>query len=45
MAGRLVRTSRNVPWFTTMGQERLGPNLAIAVDPRNSTTVYIAWST
>ena len=43
VAGRLVRTSRNVPWFTTMGQELLGPNLAIAVDPRNSSTVYIAW--
>jgi hypothetical protein len=44
VAGRLVRTSVNVPWFTTMGQERLGPNLAIAVDPRNSSTVYIAWA-
>jgi hypothetical protein len=42
-AGRLVRTARNVAWFTTMGQERLGPNLAIAVDPRNSDRVYIAY--
>ena len=44
VAGRLVRTSRNVPWLTTMAQERIGPNLAIAVDPRNSSTVYIAWA-
>ena len=42
-AGRLVRTAQNVAWFTTMGQERLGPNLAIAVDPRNSDRVYIAY--
>ena len=44
LAGRLVMTGRNVPWFTYMGQQRLGPNLAIAVDPRNSSTVYIAWA-
>jgi hypothetical protein len=44
LAGRLVRTGLNVPWFTFMGQERLGPNLAIAVDPRNSSNVYIAWA-
>jgi hypothetical protein len=44
LAGRLVRTGRNVPWFTFMGQERLGPNIAIAVDPRNSSTVYLAWA-
>ena len=43
LAGRLVRTGQNVAWFTTMGQERLGPNLAIAVDPRNSDRVYIAY--
>ena len=44
VAGRLVRTGRNVPWFTFIGQERLGPNIAIAVDPRNSSTVYLAWA-
>jgi hypothetical protein len=44
LAGRLVMTGRNVPWFTYMGQERLGPNIAIAVDPRNSSNVYIAWA-
>jgi len=43
LAGRIVRTGRNVPWMTFMGQERLGPNLAIAVDPRDSANVYIAW--
>ncbi len=44
LAGRLVMTGRNVPWFTYMGQERLGPNIAIAVDPRNSSNVYVAWA-
>jgi len=44
LAGRLVRTALNVMWFTRMGQERLGPNLAIAVDPRNSSNVYIAFT-
>jgi hypothetical protein len=44
LAGRLVRTGLNVMWFTYMGQERLGPNLAIAVDPRNSSNVYIAFT-
>jgi hypothetical protein len=44
LAGRLVQTARNVMWFTYMGQERLGPNLAIAVDPRNSSNVYIAYT-
>jgi hypothetical protein len=44
LAGRLVRTGVNAPWFTFIGQQRLLPNLAIAVDPRNSSNVYIAWT-
>jgi hypothetical protein len=44
LAGRLVRTGVNAPWFTNLGQQRLLPNLAIAVDPRNSSNVYIAWT-
>ena len=27
-----------------LGQERLGGHLSIAVDPRNSSTVYLAWA-
>lgn len=30
-------------WNATMGQERLGADLSIAVDPRNSATVWVAW--
>jgi hypothetical protein len=26
LADRLVMTGRNVPWFTFMGQKRMGPN-------------------
>jgi CARDB len=45
---RVVR-DRVLPWANTsqpnFGQERfVGSNLSIAVDPRNSSTVYIAWA-
>jgi len=30
-------------WNATMGQERLGADLAIAVDPTDSDTVWVAW--
>lgn len=46
-AGRLVVTGRTliVTGGASVGQQRLGAsNLAIAVDPRNSRTVYIAWA-
>jgi len=47
LAGRLVVTGRTVPWanFSTFGQERfVGSNITIAVDPRNSSVVYVAWA-
>ena len=42
-AGRLVVTGVHFTWNATMGQERLGGDLSIAVDPNNSSTVYIAY--
>jgi hypothetical protein len=47
--GRRVVQDRTVPWANTsqptFGQERfVGSNLSIAVDPRNSATVYAAWA-
>ena len=49
LPGRLVATGRTVPWMNAnqpaFGQERfVGSNITIAVDPRNSFTVYIAWA-
>ncbi len=43
-----VRLAQNVqiPWanFAFLGQERVGSHLSIAVNPRNSSVVYIAWA-
>ncbi len=49
LAGMRVVTGRTVPWANVnqpaFGQERfVGSNISIAVDPRNSSTVYIAWA-
>jgi hypothetical protein len=41
--GKRVVTGRFIKWNATMGQERLGGDLSIAVDPTNSSIVYIAW--
>jgi hypothetical protein len=41
--GQRVATGRFVRFNDTMGQERLGADLAIAVDPNDARTVYIAW--
>jgi hypothetical protein len=41
--GQRVATHRFIRFNDTMGQERLGADLAIAVDPTNAGTVYIAW--
>lgn len=42
---RVVRGIR-FPWSNapTLGQERLGGDLSIAVDPDDSSTVYVAWA-
>jgi hypothetical protein len=44
--GQIVVTGVNVVWNAgaAFGQERLGGNVAIAVDPRNSSNVYVAWA-
>ena len=48
IAGRRVVTDRTLPFTggsSGLGQERLvGSNLGIAVDPRDSSVVYIAWA-
>ena len=47
-AGVRVVTQRSLPFFPTtgqLGQERLvGSNLSIAVDPRDSRVLFIAWA-
>jgi acyl-CoA hydrolase len=49
LAGRRVATSLSFPFNQTgiaaNGQERWGGDISIAVDPRNSSTVYVAFST
>ena len=46
LPGRLVATRVTIPWSNapTLGQERIGSTLSIAVDPLHSTTVYLAWA-
>jgi len=43
--GRLVATGRTIPWSNaqTLGQERIGSTLSIAVHPSQSGIVYICW--
>ncbi|MEV7027695.1 hypothetical protein [Kitasatospora sp. NPDC093558] len=41
--GQLVATDRFVAFNAIMGQERLGGDLTIAVDPRDANSVWIAW--
>jgi hypothetical protein len=44
--GKIVTSGITVPWHNTefIGSERVGGDLAIAVNPKNSSTVYIAWT-
>lgn len=42
-AGKTVAPGRFIRWEAIMGQERLGGDLAIAVDPNHSGTVWLAW--
>lgn len=47
LAGRRVVTGVIVPWINgpTFGQERfVSSNISIAVDPRDSSNVYVAWA-
>jgi hypothetical protein len=41
-AGLRVAASVRVPWGR-LGLQRIGSSLSIAVDPRDSSTVYLAW--
>jgi hypothetical protein len=41
--GQRVVTNRFAKWNDVMGQERLGADLAVAVDPNASGTVYLAY--
>jgi hypothetical protein len=46
LAGLRVRKSVPFPWtfpWTYIGLERIGANLSIVVDPRDSRVVYLAW--
>src|SRR5256884_2353869 len=46
LPGRLVASSVTIPWSNapTLGQERIGSTLSIAVNPLHSDTVYLAWA-
>jgi hypothetical protein len=41
--GSVVAANQFIQWNAIMGQERLGGDLAVAVDPNNSSTVWVAW--
>jgi hypothetical protein len=41
--GQRVATNRFMRFNAIMGQERLGADLAIAVDPADSSIVFVAW--
>jgi hypothetical protein len=43
LAGQRVATGRFIRFNDTMGQERLGSDLTIAVDPGDARTVYLGW--
>ena len=42
-AGRIIATGIQFTFGGTLGNDRLGGDLSIAVDPNNSSTVYIAF--
>jgi len=46
LPGRLVVKQVSIPWSNapTLGQERIGSTLSIAVDPNDSSTVYVGWA-
>jgi hypothetical protein len=43
LVGQRIATDRFIRFNDTMGQERLGSDLTIAVDPADSQTVYVGW--
>lgn len=46
LPGALVVKNVAIPWSNapTLGQERIGSTLSIAVDPNNSSAVYVGWA-
>lgn len=46
LSGRIVAHNVTIPWSNapTLGQERIGSTLALAVDPNHSGVVYVAWA-
>jgi len=46
LPGRIVAHNVQIPFTnaSTLGQERIGSTLSIAVDPSHSETVYLAWA-
>jgi hypothetical protein len=46
LPGRIVAHNVTIPWSNapTLGQERIGSTLTIAVDPNHSEVVYVAWA-
>lgn len=46
LPGRKVATNVKIPWSNapTLGNERIGSTLSIAVHPTNSNVVYVSWA-
>jgi hypothetical protein len=46
LAGMRLAQNIQIPWanFAFLGQQRVGSHLSLAVDPRNSSVVYVAWA-
>ncbi|HEY6059830.1 MAG TPA: hypothetical protein VIV10_04535 [Gemmatimonadales bacterium] len=46
LPGRIVARNVTIPWSNapTLGQERIGSTLALAVAPNHSEVVYVAWA-
>ena len=46
LAGLRLAPNVQIPWanFAYLGQERVGSHLSIAVDPRDSSVIYLAWA-
>jgi hypothetical protein len=44
LPGRRLAQGVKFVWDDLLGQQRLGGNLSIAIDPRNSSNLYVAWS-
>jgi len=46
LPGALVAKKVSIPWSNapTLGQERIGSTLSIAVDPNNSSIAYVGWA-